>query len=289
LKLDIPAGLDWLRVSEKGRAWLDALPGNVDHCVVRWDLNVGEPFPRAYTSLVLPARRRDGSECILKLAYPDRESEHEALALERWNGEGAVRLLERDEAVGATLIERCLPGQPLAERGQSHALEIFCGLVPRLWKPATSPPFRSLAEEAGWWASHLRENWESAGRPFEASLIDTALDALHTLPATQGGQVLLHQDLHPGNVLSAQREPWLVVDPKPLVGEREFALAPIIRSAELGHGRRAVVERLDVLTARLALDRDRARLWCIAQTVAWSFGSELLPRHVETATWLMSA
>src|ERR1041384_3044332 len=251
LKLDIPAGLDWLRVSEKGRAWLDALPGNLGHCVVGGDRNGGEPFPRAYTSLVLPARRRDGSECILKLAYPDRESEHEALALERWNGEGAVRLLERDEAVGATLIERCLPGQPLAERGQSHALEIFCGLVPPLWKPATSPPFRSLAEEAGWWASHLRENWESAGRPFEASLIDTALDALHTLPATQGGQVLLHQDLHAGNVLSAQREPWLVVDPKLLVGEREFALAPIIRSAELGHGRRAVVERLGGPTARV--------------------------------------
>jgi streptomycin 6-kinase len=289
LKLDIPAGLDWLRVSEKGRAWLDALPGYVDHCVVRWDLSAGEPFPGAYTSLVLPARRHNGSECILKLAYPDRESEHEALALERWNGEGAVRLLEHDDAVGAMLIERCGPGQALAERGQAYALDVFCGLVPRLWKPATSPPYRSLAEEAGWWASHLRENWETAGRPFEATLIDAALDALHTLPATQGGQVLIHQDLHAGNVLSAQREPWLVIDPKPLVGEREFALAPIIRSSELGHSRRAVLERLDVLTSRLALDRERARLWCIAQTVAWSVGSELLPRHVETAAWLMSA
>src|ERR1051325_3911979 len=110
LKLDIPAGLDWLRVSERGRAWLDALPGNVDHCGVRWTLNVGEPFPRAYTSLVLPARRRDGSECILKLAYPDRESEPEALALARCTGEGRDRLLQRDEAGGATLIERCPPG-----------------------------------------------------------------------------------------------------------------------------------------------------------------------------------
>jgi len=289
LKLDIPAGLDRLRVSEKGRAWLDALPGYVDRCVVRWDLSAGEPFPQAYTSLVLPARLRNGAECILKLSYPDRESEHEALALERWKGDGAVRLLERDDAVGAMLIERCVPGRPLAARSQAFALDALCRLVPRLWKPAASPPFRSLAEEAGWWASHLREDWESAGRPFASRLVDVALDALRTLPSTQGGQVLLHQDLHAGNVLSAQREPWLVIDPKPLVGEREFALAPIIRSSELGHSRREVVERLDVLTSRLALDRERARLWCIAQTVAWSLGSELLPRHVETATWLMSA
>ena len=82
--------------------------------------------------------------------------------------------------------------------------------------------------------------------------------------------MLLHQDLHGDNVLAAHREPWLAIDPKPLVGEREFAVAPIARSFELGHSKRDVLHRFDRLTAGLGLDRERARGWTIAQTVAWS-------------------
>ena len=72
-----------------------------------------------------------------------------------------------------------------------------------------------------------------------------------SLPGTQGEQVLVNQDLHGDNVLSAQREPWLLIDPKPLLAEREFSLVPIIRSAELGHSRKQVLRRLDRLTAEL--------------------------------------
>lgn len=161
-------------------------------------------------------------------------------------------------------------------------------LLPRLWKPA-SAPFRPLAEEAAWWAEGLVEQWTGAGRPFERALLDEALDALRELPGSQGEQVLLHQDLHAGNVLRAEREPWLAIDPKPLTGEREFGLAPIVRGRELGHGRRHVERRLDRLADELELDRERARLWSLAQTVAWSIGSDELERDVETARWLLRA
>jgi streptomycin 6-kinase len=101
--------------------------------------------------------------------------------------------------------------------------------------------------------------------------------------------VLLHQDLHPGNVLRAKREPWLVIDPKPLRGEREFGVAPLVRALELGHSERDVRRWLDRLTTELDLDRDRARLWSLAQTIAWSFGSDYFDHHVETARWLLRA
>jgi len=101
--------------------------------------------------------------------------------------------------------------------------------------------------------------------------------------------VLLHQDLHGGNVLAAEREPWLVIDPKPLAGEREFGLASIIRSPELGHSKRAVLGRLNRLTSELGLDRERSRGWALAQTVAWTSGSDPHPGHVETARWLLQA
>jgi streptomycin 6-kinase len=109
------------------------------------------------------------------------------------------------------------------------------------------------------------------------------------LPGTQGELLLLHQDLHGENVLAAQREPWLVIDPKPLLGEREFGVAPIVRSFELGHSRRDVLYRFDRLTAELGLDRERARGWTIAQTLAWTFDSDYRRRHLETASWLLEA
>ena len=287
MAVEIPAGLDWLRASEAGRAWLEGLPEKVAACAARWRLRIGVPFPTAYTSLTIPAQATGGIDVVLKIPFPDRESEHEHLALSLWDGDGAVRLLERDSDLGAFLVERCLPGTPLSASGPDVGIEVLVGLLPRLWKPATAPPFRALTEEAAWWASHLREDWERAGRPYAERLVDAALDALNSLPEGQAAQVLLHQDLHGDNVLGAQREPWLAIDPKPLVGEREFGVAPIVRSFEFGHNREEVRRRLHRLTSELGLDRERARLWSMAQTVAWSTGSDFLPRHIETATWLL--
>ncbi|MEX1208357.1 MAG: aminoglycoside phosphotransferase family protein, partial [Acidimicrobiia bacterium] len=150
------------------------------------------------------------------------------------------------------------------------------------------PPFRALADEAVGWAAELPAQWQRAGRPFEERLVTAAVEALTGLSATPTRSVLLHQDLHADNVLSAQREPWLAIDPKPLVGDPAFSAAPIVRSYELGHSRERVLRRLDRLTGALGLDRERARLWSLGQTVAWAFeGDRALPRHVETARWLL--
>jgi len=184
---------------------------------------------------------------VLKVVLPHRESEHEADALDVWDGEGAVGLLERDQARHALLVERCEPGTPLSKARREDPLQVVADLLPRLWKPATTP-FRSLSTEAAWWTSYLERRWEEFSRPFERRLLDAALEFLTELPATQGQQVLVHQDLHGDNVLAAAREPWLVIDPKPLTGEREFALAPIVRSSELGHSPHAIRRRLDRLT-----------------------------------------
>ena len=275
----IPAQLDWLKASEDGRRWLNQLPRAVDESAEHWKLRLGEPFPYAFTSLAIPGRMEDGSDVVLKVQHVDRETEHEALALRHWNGDGAILLLDRFPARDALLLERCIPGSPVPPE---HALAVLTGLLPRLWKPATSPPFRTLADEAAHWARTLSER-----RRLNPRLVDAAIEAIRDLATTQGEQVLLHQDLHGWNVLAAQREPWLAIDPKPLVGEREFGLAPIIRSQELGGGRRAALRRLDQLTSELGLDRERARGWCIAQTVAWSIGEGDVPDHVQVVEWLL--
>src|SRR5581483_12009010 len=120
----------------EGRAWLERLPRLLAECAREWQLEVGAPFPEGSASLVAPARLPDGGEAVLKIAFPHRESEHEAAALERWDGNGAVRLLARDSKRSALLLERCRPGTPRLEVGAERALDLMVGLLPRLWVEA---------------------------------------------------------------------------------------------------------------------------------------------------------
>lgn len=287
--MEIPPGLAWIERLPGGSDWLERLPRLVEECAERWELEVRDTVSEAHVAFVALARRQDGGDAVLKIGFPDRESEFEGDALAVWDGDGAVRLLAHDRERHAFLLERCVPGTHLSSLEPDAALDVLVGLLPRLWKPAARP-FRTLAEEAAWWVESLPDQWERAGCAYDRRLLDAALEALRELPGSQGELVLIHQDLHADNVLRAEREPWLAIDPKPLVGEREFGLAPIVRSTELGHGKTAVLHRLDRLTAELGLDRDRARGWAIAQTLAWaSEGSELLQSHVETARWLVEA
>jgi streptomycin 6-kinase len=285
----IPPRLRALEAAPGGAEWLRLLPELLDRCVERWTLVVGPPFEAASVSYTAPAATFDGVAAVLKIPFPHRESEHEADALLMWAGDGAVRVLEHDPETHALLLERCEPGTHLSSEPPDDCLDVFAQLLPRLWKPVVAP-FRSLVDEAQWWIDLLPRTWERHGRPFEPSLLDAALEQLGHLSATQHEheQVLLHQDLHGQNVLRASREPWLVIDPKPLTGERAFALAPIVRDYDLGHSRDDVLHRLDTLTTRLELDRGRAWGWALGQTVAWSFeGEGALGQHVDTARWLL--
>ncbi len=285
----LPTSLAWLRDRDDGRAWISSLPTLMAQACARWSLTLGEPYEGSYASLVVPAGRDGDSSMVLKLQFPHRESEHEAAALRVWGGNGAVRLIDHAPDLGALLLERCVPGTYLADAGVDIALPVLAHLVRRLAVPM-SAPFTALADEALRWAENLPSNWDAAGRPFERRLVDHALELLAVLAGTQGEQVLIHQDLHAHNVLRAWRETWLVIDPKPLHGEIEFALAPIVRSYELGHSREAVLHRLDRLVKAVGVDRDRARDWCFAQTVAWSVeGSVAFHKHLDTARWLLTA
>jgi streptomycin 6-kinase len=243
---------------------------DVQAAAERWSLAVGEPFDQGVGGHTTRATLADGTPAVLKLVHRHRESVHEADALRVWDGDGAIRLLAQNR--DALLLERCEPGTPLSAAGQDGALDVLVELLPRLWRPA-GEPFHTLADEAACWLPQLPRT----------RLGDAARAAIESLAGTQGEQVLLHQDLHGDNVLAAERERWLVIDPKPLAGEREFAVAPIVRSRELGATKRDVLYRFEKLTTELGLDRERARGWTIAQTVAWSNGAW----HDSVAEWLL--
>jgi streptomycin 6-kinase len=160
--------------------------------------------------------------------------------------------------------------------------------------PAPPDGFDALADAARAWAHELPARWERHGRPCPAALIDRAARALEQLAATQERLVVVHQDLHGGNLLAGARG-WLAIDPKPLAGEAAFDCASLIRDRrpELlahPHPRRVLERRLDVLTRTLGLDGARVRGWAIAHALAWGLEERLVhPGHLACAAWLSLA
>jgi streptomycin 6-kinase len=296
--LDVPSGLRWWRSQPAGAEWLARLPRLVAECAELWALEVGTAYAGSHVSLVAPATRADGRIAVLKVNFPDPESEHEPDALSHWDGRGAVRLLESDRERSALLVERCRPGTGLWDvQDEDEANRIAAGVLRGLWRPPPPEhPFRALAEEAASWAVELPVLWEQLGRPFERRLVDEAVAFTRELGSSQGEPVVLHQDYHGGNVLRAEREPWLAIDPKPLVGEREFDAASLLRDRrdELvadPRPQRRVRRRLDLLAAELALDRERMRGWGIVHALAWGVSGigKVEEEMVGCARWLAAS
>jgi streptomycin 6-kinase len=241
-------------------------------------------------SLAVPA-----GDAVLKINFPHPESVREPDALAHWAGDGAVRLLARDDARRALLLERAEPGTPLWAEADDAATHAAAEVLGRLHaRPAPAAPFTALADEALRWARELPRRWEAHGRPGSAAVVAGAVRELPELARSQGPLVVVHQDLHGGNVLRAARGP-LAIDPKPLAGEAAFDCAGLIRDRRPAllahpHPRMVLERRLDILTRTLSLDRERVRAWAIAHALAWGLEERAVhPAHLACAEWLSLA
>jgi streptomycin 6-kinase len=256
---------------EDGADWAASLPALAAHACERWELTLGEPYEGGHTAWVAPAQRADGARCVLKLPYPDDESQHEPDALQLWDGDGAVLLLERDEMTRALLLERIEPGTSLlALDDAEEATAIACALLPRLWHTlGDASGFVTATACASHWASDLERAHREHGALLDVALLRGAIDAFEQLAAYDGPSVSLHQDFHRGNVLRGGREPWLAIDPKPLAGEPAFDARWLLYDLLYSEPRSPhdPLELLDLLARELSLDAERVRLWSFARAV----------------------
>ena len=245
--------------------WLESLPDRVRALARRWELRLGAPFAEGMCSWVAPALLRDGSVAVLKVGMPHMEAEHEIAALRFWDGEGAVRVYEADEELGAMLIERCVPGTPLAVLPEPEQDIVMAETLRRLWKTPPKPhPFRPLAAMIQHWSKETlaaRERWVDPG------LVQEGLRLFAELAGSAPVEVLLATDLHAGNVLRAEREPWLAIDPKPFVGDPAYdATQHLLNCRErLTSDPEGLVQRFAGL---LGVSEDRVRLWTFARLAA---------------------
>jgi len=257
---------------DKGASWLAALPVTIDEYADRWSLtDLGNPFELSF-NYVLPATRADGSEAVLKISVPDGEHRGELDALTLYNGEGVCQLLEADREGGAMLLERLRPGDMLAELADdAAATEIAAALLKNLWRPV--PVGYTFPTVADWFqalARH-RERFDGAG-PLDEQIFATAEGMVRDLLAANEPAVLLHGDFHHFNILRAERAPWLIIDPKGLVGDPCYELGAFLYnpmdSLDPAQGMPALLRRrLDQFHALLGFERERIRHWGIAQSV----------------------
>jgi len=285
--MHIPTKLAAFSEQANAQAWLRRLPTLVGELALKWDLEVGEAYANCGVAYVAPVTQQ-GVPLVLKVQWPHEECRYEAHALKVWDGNGAVRLIATDTQRSAMLLERCTPGESLAQANLDDAIGVLIDLLPHLWTSGQEP-FKPLSQEARGWQATLQALPKINGPGATNGLIEAATRIISELADSQGPQVLLHQDLHGDNVLSSTRSAWLVIDPKPLVGEREFALSPILRSSEFGTTKAGLLYRLDRLTEAFSLDRKRACGWAIAQGIAWNPRPDQAAQQHQFARWLLAA
>jgi streptomycin 6-kinase len=281
--LELPAALvdnNAQARGSKGLEWLDRLPEIISMFAERWSLTVQSPFGDLSFNYAAPVVRTDGTRAVLKLSPPfDPESLTEIEATRAFGGRGLVRLLEWDLQEGAMLLERLEPGQPLHGLQDDRAeMRIAAHVMKQLWRPApTDTTWLSMADWGKAFERHRAQHGGTAGPP-PATIFERGERLYQELDASTTRRVLLHGDLHQGNILSAARQPWLAIDPKGIVGDPAYETGPLLLN--LWDELYPVTDPAAVLARRVAwlaydldLDPERVRQWGIARLVlsaVWS-------------------
>ena len=263
---------------DEGEVWLAALPSLLSEYSQRWGMQPLPPFAGLTYNYVMPVILADGTPAVLKVGVPGDEFRAGIAFLRMCDGHGAVRLLEADDKRCVMLMEQAFPGVPLARlEDDDAATAIGADVMRAFWRPAPAEhPFPTVARWLRAFAV-VREKYGGASGPLPEATLARAEALARDLLASAPYERLMHGDLHHDNIVSAQREPWLVIDPKGLVGDPGYETGPFITNP---YGRfemwadpaRHFARRADILAERLDYPRDRILAWGFTQAVlsaAW--------------------
>ena len=248
-------------------AWLDRLPDTLQRLERLWALTPDTPLDgdEPSCSYVAAVRTANGTSAVLKISMPHMEGEHEIHGLRFWQGDPTVRLVEADDELGAMLLERCMPGTSLRTLAEHDQDVVISGVLRRLWRQPSEPhPFRPLSALTEYWA---HETLSQIKHGADMGLVHEGLQLFAELPHNATRKVLLATDLHAGNVVKAEREPWLVIDPKPFAGDPAYDATQHLLNCRTRL--RLDPDRTIRRFADLAgIEHERVRLWTFARAAA---------------------
>ncbi|MFG3284380.1 aminoglycoside phosphotransferase family protein [Streptomyces sp. NPDC048111] len=276
--------------------WLGRLPELAGASAARRGLSVDRvQAPGGRSSLVALVRRPDGVPAALKVAPSFARPDLERAALAHWKGWGAAQLLDDDGAADdALLLERLHPEVSLRSLPEAKALLEAAGTVRRLWvEPPAGHAFETVAERTERQSVPIR----AAQDPELAPLASAALAARDELASSAPELLLLHGNFRQSKVLSGERAPWLTVGPEPVVGERAYDLARLVRDRvedliAAPSGASAARRRVNRLADSLDVDPGRLHGWTLFRAVESGLRARAAGRVrdadllLEFATWL---
>ncbi|MEV0167239.1 aminoglycoside phosphotransferase family protein [Nonomuraea fuscirosea] len=262
------------REGRPGAAWLAELPGIAGRLFERWDCVQEGEITHGGVGVVVPVRRRDGASAVIKVSFPHPGNVHEPDAFAAWGGRGAVLLYERADEHFAMLLERASTST-LAQVAEVEEMVTVAGHVNRRLAVPAPPGLPRLRERAGKWEEELRKDAGELAHTMPPYVVDAAVATVRELGRVQP-DLLIHGDLHPRNILRADREPWLAVDPKGYAGDPAYDGGTLLKSLALlllgaGDLRAAVLRALHIFAEAAELDRDRVLRWAHFHAVRTAF------------------
>ena len=284
----------------KASAWLDNLPTILANCAQRWQLTILPPVMNLSFHYVVPAIRSDGTPVIIKASSPTGEFTREARAMQLFDGPGTARLLEIDDEHEVMLLERLLPGTPLATlvpEQDERAISILAELTRKIWRPAPAEHSFPTVEQWGKGFERLRARYDGGCGPFPRRLVEEAERLFVELNASANQHMLLHGDLHHENILRSGNE-WRAIDAKGVVGDPAYETGllfynPMPLIFQVPNLRQILARRVDQLAEELDMERERIRGWGQAQCMlsAWwhvEDGYQKPPRDVIACAEIMA-
>lgn len=252
-------------------AWLSEIPNLLGIAVQQWDLVLGEPMLLSYNFVVSAVRSGDEA-VVLKIGFPNPEFTSEMNALCFFDGDGSVRLLEKDEEHAMMLLERLLPGTMLADCPDDEInTQIACQVMSRLWRPV--PPQGFFIKLTDWFAelSNVRKKFEGSTGPFPRTIFEKVESILPVLFSTSSPPCLIHGDFHHFNILSSERG-WLAIDPKGVIGCPEYDCAPFLMNplptlAYQPDAVRVTSRRIAIMSEQLGFSREIIRDWGLCHSI----------------------
>jgi streptomycin 6-kinase len=260
------------RLGAAGEAWLARLPSIIAACAERWSLENVTPFPELWYNYVASATRA-GQAVAIKVCHPGHETLQEVTALRLFDGRRCARLLDFDPEDEALLLERAEPGAMIETLEDDEAeVEAAAAVMRGLWRAApVEHPF-PLASD---WLKAALEPATLVSTKRNHPWVEGALARAAELAQEKAESLLLH-GAHHGNILSAQREPWLAIDPQGVVGDAAWEIAPFLfnnvdryRQEESRVARR----RADQFADLLGLERERVYAWGAVRALQGAFWS----------------
>ncbi|WP_030717575.1 aminoglycoside phosphotransferase family protein [Streptomyces sp. NRRL S-237] len=262
------------REGAAGAAWLAELPDIVDELLERWQCLPDGAVMHGGVGIIVPVLRRASEPAVLKVSFPHPGNVHEPDAFEAWAGDGAVLLYERDDEHFAMLLERVRTSTLEEVQDGDEVVTVAGRLSHRLAVPAPAGLPR-LQDQSEAWEEQLRRDQVELTHTMSPYVVDAAVATVQELGRTQP-DILIHGDLHARNILRADREPWLAVDPKGYVGDPAYDGGTLLKTRalslfaaeDLG---KAVHRTLDLFVEAAELDRERVRRWAQLHAVQAAF------------------